>query len=104
MDAEKSSPVAQPAPDPFDLLKAAVALHQARQFAAAEATYLRILEIEPGYTHAQRLLGILCHQQGRHAAALGLIDSAIRGNPEDAEAHGNRGNVLLTLKRHMEAL
>ncbi|MGH6920585.1 MAG: tetratricopeptide repeat protein [Geminicoccaceae bacterium] len=102
--AENPVPDRQQAPDLLGLLKEAVALHQSGKLGAAESAYLRILAAEPAHGHAQRLLGVLRHQQGRHAEALALIDGALSVDAADAEAHCNRGNVLLALKRAADAL
>ena len=48
----------------------------------AESSYLHILEAKPDHGHAQRLLGILRHQQGRHAEALDLIDGALNADAD----------------------
>ena len=97
-------PDRQHAPDLLGTLKDAVAFHQRGELARAESEYLRVLVAKPGHGQTQRLLGILRHQQGRHAEALGWIDGALNSNPDDAEAHGNRGNVLLALGRAEEAV
>ena len=57
-----------------------VALHQSGKLAEAESAYLHILEAKPDHGQAQRLLGVLRHQQGRHAEALDLIDGALNAN------------------------
>ncbi len=48
--------------------------------------------------------GIILRQTGRLEAALSSYDTAIALLPENAEAHGNRGNALLELKRPDQAL
>jgi protein O-GlcNAc transferase len=90
--------------DLLDVLKEAVALHQGGELTEAESSYLQILEVKPDHVHAQRLLGILRHQQGRHAEALDLIDGALNVNADNAEAHCNRGNVLLALNQAADAV
>jgi predicted O-linked N-acetylglucosamine transferase (SPINDLY family) len=94
----------QHAPNLFNMLSEAIALHQSGKLAEAEPLYLHILRAEPDHAHAQRLLGVLRHQQWRHAEALDFIDGALDANSYDAEAHSNRGNVLLALKCAEEAL
>jgi tetratricopeptide (TPR) repeat protein len=93
-------PVADPLPDnALRLLEQAVAFHQRGDLAQAEAAYRELLALTPESPHARRLLGVLRHQRSRHAEALDLIDGALDRSPEDAEAHANRGNVLLALQR-----
>jgi protein O-GlcNAc transferase len=58
------------------LVEQAVALQQAGNLAQAEPLYLRILQVQPDHFDAQHMLGVLRHQQGRHAEALDLIGAA----------------------------
>ena len=73
------------APDLLHMLKEAVSLHQVGKLAEAACSYLQILEAKPDHVHAQRLLGVLRHQQGRHAEALDLIDAMLKANADDAD-------------------
>jgi tetratricopeptide (TPR) repeat protein len=50
------------------------------------------------------MLGVIFHQRGNHAEAVGQIDIVLKINPGAVEAHCNRGNALRALKRFEEAL
>jgi tetratricopeptide (TPR) repeat protein len=81
----------------------ALARHRARDLAGAEALYREALARDPTHADAQHLLGVLRHQQGRHAEALGLIDQALAQRPS-AAAYTNRAAVLTALGRMQDAL
>jgi predicted TPR repeat methyltransferase len=76
--------------DPF---QQALALHQAGQFAKAEAGYKTILQQEPSRAEVMHLLGILRGQQGDYAGALNWILAAIKKEPNSATFHNSLGNV-----------
>ena len=63
----------------------ALRLHQQRRFQEAERLYCQILDSEPNHSSALHLLGVVRHQQGDHAAAIGLIGRAIALNPHLAD-------------------
>ena len=50
------------------------------------------------------MLGILCSQQGRNGEALELIATAVKIDPNSAEALSNYGNILTMLGRLKDAL
>ncbi len=85
-------------------LQAAIARHQASQFAEAEALYREVLARAPGHPDALHLLGLLAFHQGRNDAALELIGQALRFSPQHAPAHSNLGNALLAAGRTDEAI
>jgi tetratricopeptide (TPR) repeat protein len=67
-----------------DTLQKAIALHQQGQLADAEGLYRQILASEPDHFDALHLLGVIRHQQGRHADALELIERALTRSPASA--------------------
>jgi tetratricopeptide (TPR) repeat protein len=77
-----------------ELLKQAVALHQAGQRPQAEAIYRQILTADPRDANALRLLGILKFETGQTALALDLIHRAIAINPNAAEHHFSLAGIL----------
>jgi tetratricopeptide (TPR) repeat protein len=85
---------------PFDH---ALAQHRAGDLVTAEALYRDALTRDPTHADAQHLLGVLRHQQGRHAEALALIDQAVAQRPS-AAAYTNRAAVLTALGRLEDAL
>lgn len=70
----------------------------------AEPLYREILKNVPDHFDALHLLGVIEAQKKNSAAAVELMNKALRVNPQDAAAHSNLANVLLILKRFEEAL
>ncbi len=86
-----------------DLLKQAVALHQAGRLDEAEKAYAQVLAKAPGQFDATHLLGVVALQRGDLAAAQRQIAQALAVKPKDAAALNNLGTVLLRAKRLDEA-
>ena len=86
-----------------DLLSTAVGHHQAGRLVAAERQYEQILDASPGHADALHFLGLIAHQRGDHAGALGRLDAAIASRGDAAPFHNNRGSILLALGRAEEA-
>jgi len=82
----------------------ALAFHRAGMLAEAEQLYRRVLDHRPGSFDCQHLLGVISHQRGNCLDAVRQIDAALKINSRVADAHLNRGNALLRLKRFDEAL
>jgi tetratricopeptide (TPR) repeat protein len=104
-------PAPAPAPKPAakrtdsdPRLAKAVALHQARDFAAAEKLYRAILADDPANFDALHLLGVAHRQRGDSAAAADFIGKALALAPENGSAYGNYANALRDLGRLEEAL
>jgi tetratricopeptide (TPR) repeat protein len=101
------NPTATPQCPPADfaeILRRALSLHQSGQLAEAERLYAAVLAAEPDNFDALHLCGVLKHQRGEHAQALGLIAQALKSNARSAPAHSNYGNVLAILDRHEDAV
>jgi tetratricopeptide (TPR) repeat protein len=82
----------------------ALAFHRAGMLAEAERLYRRVLEHRPGSFDCQHLLGVISYQRGNCLEAVRQIDAALKINSRVADAHLNRGNALLRLKRFDESL
>jgi tetratricopeptide (TPR) repeat protein len=82
----------------------ALAFHRAGMLVEAEQLYRRVLEHRPGSFDCQHLLGVISYQRGNCLEAVRQIDAALKINSRVADAHLNRGNALLRLKRFDEAL
>jgi capsular polysaccharide biosynthesis protein/Tfp pilus assembly protein PilF len=74
---------------PQQILSAALAAHQAGDFAAAAAGYRRVLAFSPAYGEVWRLAGVAALQAGTAQTAVRLIARAVRRDPGDAEAWAN---------------
>ncbi len=87
-----------------EMLQRALSLQQQGQLTEAEKIYTKVLKINSNHFDALHLLGLLQHQRGDGAKALGLIAAALKVNPNSAEALLNHGTVLSALDRHEDAL
>jgi len=84
--------------DEFRALVAdAMAHFKAGRLAEAERTYrtaLTLVPADPAVTHS---LGLAIAAQGRHRAAVGCFEQALRADPGFVSAHFNRGVALVRL-------
>ncbi len=85
-------------------LEAALAAHQAGDFANAATGYRAHLAAHPKDAAVLHLLGVLQHQQGRSAEGLVAIDRALALRGDIAPIHANRAAALAALGRDGEAL
>jgi predicted TPR repeat methyltransferase/TolA-binding protein len=81
----------------------AIQLHQAGRIRKAEALYRQIVHKQPGHADAQHLLGLVCHQTGKHELAYTHITRAISLNVNAALFHNNLGEVCRALNKLDEA-
>ncbi|TKC91563.1 tetratricopeptide repeat protein [Trinickia terrae] len=79
------------------LFDRAYAAHSAGRLADAERDYRAALEADPAHVDALHLLGVLHHQQGKHAEAADLVRRAVDLRPNDAALQLNLGNALKAL-------
>jgi predicted TPR repeat methyltransferase len=77
-----------------EALEFALQLHRDGSLEAAESLYRRVIAAAPDNLNALHYLGVLCHQQSRHAEAAELIERIIALDPQNADAHNNLGNVM----------
>jgi tetratricopeptide (TPR) repeat protein len=89
-------------PDAPALFESALAL-EATHPAAAEATYLQALALQPDLEDAYLNLGAMWDAAGRYSELLRLCDAALRHCPGSALLHFNRGVALDHLERLDEA-
>ena len=87
-----------------DDLQRAKEFHLRGQLPQAERLYQRILRTAPNQFDPLHLLGVIEAQKNNYAAAVDLISKALTVNPQDAAAHSNLANALLSLTRFEEAL
>jgi len=89
---------------PEELLREAVAHHQAGEVARAEALYRAVLRARRDEVNALHLLGVALRQQGRLAEALKHLDRAVALRPDNALFRANRGAALADAGRLAEAV
>jgi tetratricopeptide (TPR) repeat protein len=99
--AQAISAARQRPPSPIEQ---ALALRQRGQLADAERLLRTILAGDPAQYDARHLLGLICHQQGRHSEALAFVGAVFESASRSAELLGNYGLILTALARHQEAL
>ena len=85
------------------LIDRAVAQLRLGQLAPAEADLQAVLLRWPGQGDALHFLGLLRHQQGQGAAALGLLRRAVQALPGEPGPLNNLGNVHAALQQWAEA-
>jgi len=72
-------------------------------WAAADASILRALELEPGSAEALRLASIQASTLGRRDEAVDLANKAIERDPLRPNSYNNLGLILLAVNRDTEA-
>ncbi len=72
-------------------------------WAAADASILRALELEPGSAEVLRLAGVQAHTLGRWNEAIDLANKAIERDPLRPNSYSYLGNVFLAVERDTEA-
>jgi Flp pilus assembly protein TadD len=82
----------------------AMAHFQGGRLAEAETAYRAALTIVPGDPVVTHNLGAAIAAQGRHRAALGCFDEALRADPGFVSAHYNRAVALMTLGETQAAI
>ena len=70
----------------------------------AELIFRQILSAQPAHPEALRMLGLVAHHAGQHAAAAELIGRAIALNPNAPDYRGNLGVVLASQGRLDDAI
>ena len=90
--------------DPADLLRNAIAQHQAGRTAEAEALYRQILAADPRQADALDMLGVLCLQSGRAAEAVDYLNRALAIRPSQSEYANHLGAAYGALGRNDDAI
>jgi predicted O-linked N-acetylglucosamine transferase (SPINDLY family) len=84
---------------PEQLLRQALAQHQAGRLQEAAALYQRILAANPAHADALHLMGLLASQVGRPELGVDYIGRAIAVEPNSAIYHNNLGQAEMALGR-----
>ena len=71
--------------------------HQAGRLLEAESLYRSVLNEPPQNAHALHLVGLVCHQTGRHSEAIDLINQALALHGPHPEFHCNLAAVYQAL-------
>ena len=90
--------------DPAQAFAEALALFREGRLDPAEKIAARLHKAFPDHFDILHLAGLIKLQQGRAAAALGLIEAALARNPQSPEALANLAMALSALDRNAEAL
>lgn len=90
--------------DPESLLALGNALRSLQRMDEAAAVYRRLARAAPGFVAGHVNLAILLTASGAPEAALEALDEALPRHPGVAELHAMRGQALLRLGRHPEAI
>src|SRR6266852_4491100 len=85
-------------------LMEAVAAYHAGRPDQAEKLFRKIARRRPNDVDAQRMIGFLCNQTGRHAEAVDHFDLVLRLHRKQPQIHYLRGISFLALNRPQEAL
>lgn len=86
------------------VLRDALALHQAGRFDEAMTRYRAVLAQIPDEPNATYLLGVALHQATRHTQAIEYLTRACEQRPDFADAANNLGEALRAAKRPAEAV
>lgn len=78
--------------------------HQAGRLRKAQAIYNRVLQVEPANVDALHLLGLVTRQFGNYGAAVGLIEQAIKLNPNVPMFHNNLAETCRAMDKLEEAI
>jgi protein O-GlcNAc transferase len=87
----------------MEMLRQAMAAHQAGKFDEAEALYCSVLKADEAQYPVLQMLGVLHAQRGNYPEAERRLKAALALNPNDAGGQFNYGNLLLGLQRFDEA-
>lgn len=85
-------------------LKIAIQHHEQENLSEAKAIYSQVLNADSENVDANHYMGVLAHQTGRNDIAIGLIQKAIKGNPNRPEIHCNLGIVYKQLGQLTDAI
>lgn len=90
--------------DPESLLALGNALRTLSRMEEAAQAFHRLTRVAPGFVGGHINLGILLVSTADTQAALSALDDAVRLHPGVGELHALRGQALLRLGRHSEAI
>jgi Flp pilus assembly protein TadD len=71
---------------------------------SADLVLRQVLKTAPKNHDALRFLSVIASHRNSHSLALDLINKAIASNPKNGIAYSNKGNILLSLGRPLDAV
>ena len=86
------------------IVRAGFAAQGRSDLEAAEAAYLRALDVVPEHPDALQLLGLLVRRRGDHAQAEALLRRSLHAQPSQPHVWNNLGNLLAHVGRAEDAL
>ena len=104
VSAVSATPANVPGLDIPGQMEIALRLHRAGDLVNAAQIYQRVITADRDHADALHLLGVCAGEMSQPDTALGLIDRSIQINPQSAQYHNNRGNVLTKARRQEEAI
>src|SRR5438270_7308189 len=87
----------------IELLRCAVAHHEAERLEQAETFYRQALTVDPSLAEGHRRLAELARRAGQYEVALAHFETAAALEPAVAEFHLERGTILSGFGRYVEA-
>ena len=84
-------------------LKSGINAHRKGRFKVAADAYSDVLRAEPEHPDALHFLGLLLHQTGDAERGIAAVRRSLSINGQNAAAHCNLGNMLLSAERPGEA-
>ncbi|KIL98915.1 TPR domain protein putative component of TonB system [Paramagnetospirillum magnetotacticum MS-1] len=90
--------------DPESLLALGNALRQLQRMDEAAQAFRRLTKVAPAFPGGHMNLCILLVSSNNNEAALNALDEAVRLHPKLSELHAMRGQMLLRLGHHGEAI
>lgn len=86
------------------LLFQALQFLQSGNLNGSELLLKQVVKNKPNHSEALRLLGVIAAQEGNNALALERVEQALISNWRNEFAHSNKGNILLSLDRPIDAI
>ena len=93
-----------PEVDTASLFEAAVAMHRQGQLATASGLYTEVVRRDSTHAEAYHQLGLIALQVRQPEKAVEMLALALRAGPATAAMHANRGEALMAVGRHFEAV
>jgi protein O-GlcNAc transferase len=105
MSAPRPGPAPSRAAQPLaEKMRTAVLLRRQGRLLEADALCVEVLRTDPRHSNTYHLRGLMACERGEFDRGVELISRALDINPNQADAHANMGNALLSMGRAAEAI